>query len=117
MDMNLHNMYSGAKETFLGGFGDDTINGNDVLTGGKGKDILTGGADKDKFVLVSGSGADKITDFEDGIDSLKLKGNLSFGQLTIVDAGRNTEIFKGNELLATLVGIKDSSLITIDDFS
>ena len=94
----------GQNDKLLGG------NGNDVLRGGKGKDVLTGGAGRDTFVLVNRSGADKITDFEDGFDKLKLTGNLTFGKLTIVDTGNDTEIFRGKQLLATLVGIDERKI-------
>ncbi len=56
----------GAADRLVGG------TGGDRLDGGAGKDILTGGAGADVFRFAPGDGADRITDFEDGIDHLSL---------------------------------------------
>jgi Ca2+-binding RTX toxin-like protein len=115
---DLINGLAGNDEIF-GLAGNDRLiggKGSDVLTGGKGRDILTGGKGKDEFVLLNNSGADRINDFEDGVDLLELTGKLSFGKLTIVDADNGTKIFRGKQLLATLVGIDDSTVITSEDF-
>ncbi len=90
--------------------------GNDVLSGGKGKDILTGGAGSDHFILAASSGADRITDFQNGIDKLQLTGNLTFGKLRIVDLGADTQIKFGTQVLANLLGVDNSGLITANDF-
>lgn len=55
----------------FGGGGDDILlggEGNDFLVGNAGDDIMTGGAGHDSFEPANG--ADTITDFNDGIDSM-----------------------------------------------
>ncbi|KMK67159.1 calcium-binding protein [Puniceibacterium sp. IMCC21224] len=68
----------GSGNDFLAGGGrDDTIEGGvgaDTINGGAGNDLLTGGADADFFVFntLTAGEADVITDFEAGIDSVRL---------------------------------------------
>ncbi|KIC16241.1 peroxidase family protein [Leisingera sp. ANG-Vp] len=61
-----------------GGKGNDTLDGgkhDDTLNGGKGDDLLTGGAGSDCFVFRSAQhGNDTITDFELGLDWIKVMG-------------------------------------------
>ncbi|ETW11132.1 RTX toxin [Roseivivax marinus] len=70
----------GTGSDFLAGGGrNDTIDGGtgaDTLNGGDGDDVLTGGAGADVFVWTSGeAGAvDVITDFEAGLDMVRLAG-------------------------------------------
>ncbi|MBE9226175.1 DUF4347 domain-containing protein [Phormidium sp. LEGE 05292] len=109
-----------GDDTLYGGKGDDTLiggDGNDLLSGDVGNDSLMGGNGSDKFVLVVGQGSDVITDFQDGVDSLVLLGNLTFPQLSIVQSGNNTliSLTSNNQLLATLNGIS-ANLITQQDF-
>ena len=85
------------------------------MNGGNRPDLLTGGGGKDKFVLTSSAGGDIIIDFTDGVDSIVLAGDLSFGQLSISSSNGNTLIHLGTTALATLTGV-DSSLITTGDF-
>ncbi|MGB3317031.1 MAG: CAP domain-containing protein, partial [Albidovulum sp.] len=87
---------STGYDTLKGGSGDDTIyggsgkdrifggDGNDWIRGDKGDDRLTGGAGADEFVFASGHGTDRITDFEDGIDRIRiLAGAADFGDVQI----------------------------------
>ncbi|MFB2897894.1 beta strand repeat-containing protein, partial [Aerosakkonemataceae cyanobacterium BLCC-F50] len=109
-----------GNDTLYGGQGNDTLiggDGDDLLNGDKGNDLLTGGNGSDKFVLASGQSSDVITDFQDGIDSFALSGNLTFSQLSIVQSGNNTliSLASNNQLLATLNGIS-ANLITVQDF-
>lgn len=79
-----------GNDTLFGGRGGDTIDGgegSDILDGGAGKDLLTGGLDADTFVFsraahsTDDANADKVTDFEVGIDRIDLSGlntNLIF---------------------------------------
>jgi Ca2+-binding RTX toxin-like protein len=56
-----------------GGAGNDSItggDGDDAIYGGWGHDTLTGGEGADTFVFTKGS--DTITDFENGIDFIKV---------------------------------------------
>lgn len=75
--------YANAAGTALtGGGGNDTLVGGigaDVLNGGAGNDVLTGGAGADTFRFENlGSGVDRITDFQAGLDHISLKGS-AFG--------------------------------------
>lgn len=75
---------SGA-DTLLGGNGADRIwgdAGSDRIDGGKGNDRLTGGGSADVFVFGPKSGKDRITDFTDDRDTLKLDTDLWEGTLT-----------------------------------
>lgn len=73
-----------GADTILGGAGADTLegssggddlfggNGNDTLFGGGGNDELYGEAGADVFIFTTGTGTDRIKDFEDGIDVIDL---------------------------------------------
>ncbi|HYG87876.1 MAG TPA: hypothetical protein VD978_16590 [Azospirillum sp.] len=60
-------LYGGSGSDWLyGGIGADTLNGdrgNDWLWGDRGNDMLTGGDGADRFCFASGSGVDRILDF------------------------------------------------------
>lgn len=74
-----------GNDGLTGGDGADTLmggNGRDNLAGEAGNDLLTGGADADTFVYAPGDGVDTITDFELGLDALKLDDALWSGTLT-----------------------------------
>jgi len=81
--------YANATGTVLtGGAGNDTLvsgAGIDVLIGGSGNDMLTGGASADVFRFDSfGSGLERITDFQAGLDHIALKGT-AFGVVSLAD--------------------------------
>ncbi len=64
-----------GNDRLFGSFGNDTLQGdfgNDIINGGVGDDILTGGSGADRFEFKDGSGKDRITDFEDDTDVLKI---------------------------------------------
>ena len=76
-------LYGGdGADTLLGNDGNDTLfgdaghdilyggNGNDILYGGDGNDTLYGGTGADVFVFEDGK--DVITDYEEGVDKIKL---------------------------------------------
>lgn len=90
--------------TLTGNAAANTLKGNagaDVLNGGKGADILTGGADADIFDFRgAGFGVDRITDFVDGQDVIRIlgyKGVDDFGDLAgkIVQKGDDVWIDLG----------------------
>ena len=87
----------------IGGGGNDNLTGgagNDTLVGGAGNDILAGGAGTDTFVYnLTSEGADRITDFDKSVD---------------IDVLDLTDIFTGNETLATLVTNQNLRLVTVD---
>ncbi|NEO90271.1 MAG: DUF4347 domain-containing protein [Moorea sp. SIO3G5] len=107
-----------GNDTLLGGQGQDQLfggSGDDLLKGGQGDNILTGYTGKDIFVL-STAGKNTITDFENGVDLLKLDGDLTFGSLSIFEQNGDTWITtENNQLLATL-NFVEANLITADDF-
>lgn len=84
-------------QTLTGGPGHDTIiggAGDDTLVGEAGADFLTGGQGRDVFVYASGatgqlllSEADRITDFEPGVDKIKTNlPNFSWTEVLIEDS-------------------------------
>ncbi len=76
----------GGDDTLLGGEGDDTLRGE------SGDDVLTGGAGSDIFAIRAGKwgeGADTITDFEIGIDTVDLN---------------SADILNASQDIATLTG-------------
>lgn len=95
-------------DTVSGGSGNDSVsgnNGNDVLDGGpgadtieggRGADALTGGSGPDTFVfdtIADGfTGADTISDFENGIDTIQISGTAGFADLTIAQVGLDTVV-------------------------
>ncbi|NJO52241.1 MAG: phytase, partial [Leptolyngbyaceae cyanobacterium RM2_2_4] len=116
-------IYGGAGRDRIGGKGgDDKLygeagndhlfgdNGDDLLRGGLGNDRLTGGRDRDTFVLAAGEGTDTIRDFEVSKDRIGLVGDLSFGQLSVVQSGQNTRILFGEETLAILRQVNANTL-------
>lgn len=94
-------LYGGdGVDRMLGGSGDDRLNGgagNDRLDGGAGNDIMTGGADVDTFVfaVASGTGADRITDFTDGVDRIQFVSGgagFDFSDLTITSVSGGVRV-------------------------
>ncbi len=94
-----------GRDTLLGGDGQDSLNGgwggdvldggtgNDLLTGAQGRDHLTGGAGADIFVFGADAGEDRITDFEQGTDVIRLEAHTGgFAALTLSDRNAHLEI-------------------------
>ena len=92
----------GGNDTLTGGANIDKLNGNagndtlsggaakDTLNGGTGNDSLTGGSDGDTFLYVDAAfGQDTVTDFQDGLDLLKIFSAVatSFADFSIVGNG------------------------------
>ncbi len=71
----------------------DGLGGNDRIAGGAGNDTLTGGSGADVFVFntLAADGADIVTDFELGIDTLELAGS-TYADLTFFDTGSGTRV-------------------------
>ena len=99
------------------GKGNDIIDaggGRDVIGGDRGDDTITGGTGADMFDFRRGFGNDIITDFENGIDLIRLRGDLEFEDLTIAQVGSDTSI-TADELSITLQGVVATD-ISGDDF-
>jgi hypothetical protein len=61
--------------------------------------------------------ADVITDFQNGLDKIKLEGGLTFGGLTIGDDGSGNafiQITASGEYLAVLTGVAPGALDATD---
>lgn len=77
-----------GRDILKGGVGGDVLYGgagSDRLLGLRGNDILTGGAGADSFTFRATDGADRITDFQDETDSLRLDTGLWHGDKTVSD--------------------------------
>jgi len=95
----------GGADVLQGGQGDDVLkggnkddnlsggSGRDLLHGGNGNDTLTGGAGADVFVFGSNSGTDRVMDFADGLDLLRIEDHAGgFASLSIADQGADLMI-------------------------
>ncbi|WP_170419658.1 DUF4214 domain-containing protein [Ruegeria atlantica] len=113
-------VYGDHGSDFLhGGSGNDNLHGDDGddgLFGGSGDDVLTGGSGADEFIFHASvsQGADRITDFELGVDLIELRG-ATFADLTFVDTGSGTRVEWTNGSVE-LDGINTASL-TEDQFT
>ncbi len=114
-------LYGGkGADKLWGNAGNDELHGGegkDRLQGGKGNDTLYGGNGADRFVYEkSGFGRDRIGDFEDGTDILKLH-NLQWSDLTISDNGRGDTVVSVNGTTDAIIlkGV-DVALVGEDDF-
>lgn len=66
---------TGLDDRLEGGSGNDVLIGGlggDTLWGGAGNDSLTGGSGADTFVFATGSGIDRVTDFNTVADNIEL---------------------------------------------
>ena len=72
----------GGNDELRGNGGDDSLSGGagaDLIVGASGADTMTGGTEADNFRIGyfesgTGSGADRITDFEQGVDLIDISG-------------------------------------------
>lgn len=115
-----------GKDRLYGGGGDDLIYGGigfDLLEGGKGDDTLNGGENNDVlrgaqgadvFEFELNSGVDRIKDFEDGSDLIRLISTGGFAGLSIYDQGSDLRIDHdgGSIILDDLAGL----VLTSADF-
>lgn len=119
----------GEGDDFIfGGRGFDTIDGgdgNDSIDGHRGNDLLTGGEGADTFLFqFVGTGRDKITDFESGIDTLDLSGHgVARADLNIFENGRGNAVVDYEGGRAVLLGVSldefnpETDIITNDDLT
>ena len=91
-------VYGGkGADTIFGGDGADMLygengadtlnggNGTDLLFGGQGSDRLTGGAGSDTFVFQKSGENDTVTDFQFGLDHVRLDDGLTVSSVTAID--------------------------------
>jgi len=93
----VENLVGGRKGDRLGGDdGDNLLNGgrgNDVLAGASGDDILIGGQGKDSFVFGADAGTDRVRDYSQSDDTLRIADHDGgFATLSIADKGKNLEV-------------------------
>jgi serralysin len=115
----------GGNDYLIGDTGNDWLygeSGRDILLGGAGNDVLSGGSHADTFRFNGKWGRDKVLDFQDGIDSIDLRGNgLSFDMLSITTGNGDTDriaddvIIKANGQTIALLNMK-AALIGASDF-
>ncbi|NET30943.1 MAG: hypothetical protein F6K19_02925 [Cyanothece sp. SIO1E1] len=99
-------LYGGeGSDTLRGGKDDDILvggEGKDYLMGGRGSDTMTGGEGKDIFFLnwkdLKRGVYDVITDFEDGIDKIKIQG---LGRISTSDLFSSLTNTQGGTLLTS----------------
>ncbi|WP_017998579.1 calcium-binding protein [Paracoccus sp. N5] len=114
----------GGNDTLNGGIGADTLLGgfgNDVLNGAAGNDLLNGGAGADAFVFAVNNGADRIADWQDGIDRIRIVSGSwqgerydSFDDLDIRQTAAGAEVSFGGTTI-TLAGVQ-AGVLNAGDF-
>ncbi len=121
------NNSSATYSNLTGSDYNDRLIGNtddNILTGGAGKDRLTGRAGSDTFVFATGTGKDRITDFDavgsdhDAIDLSGMKGITNFEDLMqnhVREVGRNL-IISGENGDRIFLNNVDASQIDAGDF-
>ena len=112
-----------GNDSLAGDAGADSLlggAGNDLLYGGTGNDALAGGAGADLFVFAVNNGADRIVDWQDGIDRIRiLSGSWqgtrydSFDDLSIRQTTAGAEVSFGGTTI-TLSGIQAGVLNAAD---
>ena len=104
-----------GADTLAGGSGDDLLKGGggrDTLEGGAGDDILIGGGGADTFVQdFSQPGADTITDFKPGQDTINFSGLNDLADISVEEADGGTLISAGEGNTLFVEGV------TADQFS
>lgn len=124
-----------GADTLIGGEGEDSMAGNagndrlegglhaDVISGGDGDDLifggigpdtLTGGDGADQFYFASGEGTDRVTDFDDGTDTLFLE-LAAGGSYTLVQKGADAHIVYGASDRIILVGTDIDDIVLNDN--
>ncbi len=112
-----------GRDVLLGGPGRDTLRGGsarDVLRGQEGNDRLTGGGGPDFYVFEHG--IDRITDFQDDIDTIRIKAAAAghpdldmaglFEMARVIDG--NLVFTFGTETQLLVEGIEDATLLAND---
>ena len=107
-----------GNDNLSGRLNADTLSagaGNDTLDGGGGDDVLSGGGGTDLFIFQTGSGHDRITDFDANAEIIRFVGTgLSFADVLVADVGGHAQITLGG----SVIDLTDVSAASIgaDDF-
>lgn len=108
-----------GNDSLFGGQGNDAINGgvgNDLLSGDRGVDTLTGGGGTNEFILqASNANRDVITDFQPGVDKLRVPNGVTIADLRLQASGASTNVSLNGGVIAELNNVSVASLTT-DDF-
>ncbi|MFK0205991.1 Ig-like domain-containing protein [Agrobacterium sp. NPDC090283] len=105
-------MGGAGNDVLYGGSGNDELgggSGHDVLAGGSGNDVLTGGSGVDTFVFAAGAGRDVVTDFQVGLDFVRLSKDVFADYQAFIASGAFTDGENGAQ-----IALKDGSTITFD---
>ncbi|NJR51433.1 MAG: hypothetical protein HC780_19505 [Leptolyngbyaceae cyanobacterium CSU_1_3] len=108
----------GGNNTIFGGDGNDTVwvgFGTNQIDGGVGNDTIYLGEGQNTIALARGKGNDTIYNYNAGSTRFNLTAGLSYTNLTIVQDGSSTLIRAGSERLASLAGVRATS-ITANQF-
>lgn len=93
----------GGSDTLKGDGGRDNLEGGGgrgVLDGGRGNDVLAGGRGPDTFVFGTGSGKDRMFDYQSGLDLIQIRsGAEDFADLAILQAGEDVQIQFSNVIV------------------
>jgi Ca2+-binding RTX toxin-like protein len=84
---------NGGGDILNGGGGDDMLyggDGDDIIIGGRGTDIISTGAGADLLIFQSGWDYDIVTDFELGVDTVRMVSGYSAGDITLTDFAGDT---------------------------
>ena len=108
----------GASDRLYGGTGNDLLSGGkggDLLVGGAGRDAMTGGSGGDVFVFNPRDGIDRITDFAEGVDVIRITAASRMGDLQFTRVGADVQIdFRTIHILVEDITI--AQLRQIDNF-
>ena len=119
--INIENLEgSEFGDALSGNFGANTLSGlggDDVLWGRGGADTLFGGAGADVFVFKRGSGADRVMDFQDNVDTLSI---LGFAAANTVDKALALATESGGNVVFNLTAtdsltVLNASKLTLAD--
>jgi len=106
-----------VRNYLRGGDGADNLSaqgGTDTLRGDQGDDTLTGGEGRDTFIFAAADGIDTITDFEQGIDKVRILNSVdTFGDLTVTDTQAGVRI-EFDDTQVILADTQSSDLIEAD---
>jgi uncharacterized protein (TIGR03118 family) len=104
-------IYGGSDKDYIyAGAGNDLIyasRGDNIISAGIGEDVVYAGRGSDNFILDKGEGSVKIWNF-DTKDKISLGSTLTKNDpITTKLSGHDTEVYAGNDLLATLLNTVD----------